>query len=901
MVFANYLFKNLALLIFLIVARAVFAGDFSFQQENFKTHKRWNFFINKSEVEIKHSGINLILGPQNQVIYNDMVLELTKIKDKNSYIKDISFINDDSLIKVTLASPAVEVFSFYKDSLNKYVIDFWINDDISRGISEQDPSKTLGKIKDTVVIKKQNNKKIIKPKINIQLKASSKPVIKDNHKKVVKKKIGFSKNSNFRDFRYGAPFIWDYEAMLPQFNYTVNLKSKTPEYFYPVKDVNYEESDQKAHLQLAINLFKKKKWGLMYKSLKLYEKKYLDQNIDFIQYLKGNAILRNSFKKEDKKAVKMAVNIMENISERTNNYDLKRGISKYLINYYVKNKEYVKALKKSKILYVVSKENFDIEESSESAESILYCLAKLSQLNIIQEFVKEKTIKKLVPKQTLIAYEYFTLLKIKDNKMVINKFEKIKKSLKQPIHRTILYNVAESYFREGKFQKSYKLFDKFVYENSFHSYSERARLRIALSYEFLDKEPLKTIELYKNAIDRSQSYNINYEASLRYVAFRILRNKKPSKEDWEVSSFMEIDEYKKKTISRNHLKLLWIVRLRSFIVQEKWDKALAYLNVIPLNSMLPSEKRVFQADGAEIIYGIISDFYKNSHYSKVVRAWSMYKDQYFAKVAADPFMNYIVGQSYIKLGLYQGFDKAYAIFEKIKDAPIKTFPNWTRKIKFNNTSRMLVELQLIKNIHIKNWSKMSLLINQLENEDSSYNKINYFKGILAYKQKKYKETEKHLETYFALDNGLNIQDVNELADVIMAYADSVYKSGKLDKFVKVSAAILNDTKSVSSNKFMKHVRERISYLELETLSGDKNSKTSLLVESKILKFLKTYPKSDYFGRVEYLLSMAYMENKKQKEGKDLLNKILADDRVSKYIKELAKTELSLIKIREKVL
>jgi TolA-binding protein len=75
----------------------------------------------------------------------------------------------------------------------------------------------------------------------------------------------------------------------------------------------------------------------------------------------------------------------------------------------------------------------------------------------------------------------------------------------------------------------------------------------------------------------------------------------------------------------------------------------------------------------------------------------------------------------------------------------------------------------------------------------------------------------------------------------------------------------------------------------------------LEVEKKIVDFKKAYPKSIYLGRVNFLLGQTFIQNKKVKEGKEMLSELVNDKNVSDYIKELAKSELSLINLKEKTL
>ena len=63
----------------------------------------------------------------------------------------------------------------------------------------------------------------------------------------------------FRDFRYGATIMWDYDPIIPMYKGVVNLKTKIPEVFYSIANRDFKKSEQEAHLQLTINLYRKKK------------------------------------------------------------------------------------------------------------------------------------------------------------------------------------------------------------------------------------------------------------------------------------------------------------------------------------------------------------------------------------------------------------------------------------------------------------------------------------------------------------------------------------------------------------------------------------------------------------------------------------------------------------------
>ena len=147
-----------------------------------------------------------------------------------------------------------------------------------------------------------------------------------------------------------------------------------------------------------------------------------------------------------------------------------------------------------------------------------------------------------------------------------------------------------------------------------------------------------------------------------------------------------------------------------------------------------------------------------------------------------------------------------------------------------------------------------------------------------------------------------IKDINELADLLNFYTDALYNSKQTGRFLKVSEALLSDVeKSEAKNKYLEEIKERVRYLGLEIYSGMGDDVSSLKVEELILDFNKKYPKSIYKGRVHYLLGKTYVQNKKLEEGMKVFNEIINDKDVSDYIKELAKTELSYIKIKNRTI
>jgi tetratricopeptide (TPR) repeat protein len=183
-----------------------------------------------------------------------------------------------------------------------------------------------------------------------------------------------------------------------------------------------------------------------------------------------------------------------------------------------------------------------------------------------------------------------------------------------------------------------------------------------------------------------------------------------------------------------------------------------------------------------------------------------------------------------------------------------------------------------------------------------YDKVDFYKGLIQYNRKNYRSAEESFENYLSSQDGERIFDPNDLALMLDAYTDSVYQLGDYKKFQKVSSAILSDTRNFGvKNQLMTKVKEKISYLNLEVLAGSNQKGTEYLLVARIKNFLKGYPKSVYKGRLQYLLGLALADTKKEKEAMKVFSEILEDESISEYIKEMVKSELSLLKIKNQTI
>jgi tetratricopeptide (TPR) repeat protein len=862
-------------------------------QEANTTHLRLNVFTDRNFLDVEKRGERILLRSLNQVVIEQLMDELNMRPPDKAYVSSFRLLQNAEgrvpTIELNLANPRVELFSFYRDRERRHVLDLWL-DQAQRNQKPTTVVESTPVVNKDEVARKDSTTQPARPR-TMRTAPPAAPAVATPAPAPV---------SHHRDFRYGASFIWDYAPMAPRPRDPVNLDRKTAEFFYPIRDRNIEESEEEAHLQLSINLYREEKWGLMAKSIQLFEQKYPGSSLSLVnEYLKANALIRENFDRGQSQPVKTAMTAYESLAQKSSDYEMRRGLNKYLITHYYNSGEMLRALQIAQRFYTDSRENFDYEETNYVVEMILSTLANLRRLDEIRQVTKDETIQKIVPAQLILAYEIFSLLSTGDADEVIKLYEEREKGLTRPVLGSILYNVAEAYFRRSNYEKAIGLYDTFVAENSQRTQASNARLRIALAYDLLDRDLDQTLQLYLNAINRSQDHEVSYEARIRYTALRSIRPLSIRDSDRERRIFLERDRRLMGEIRKEIREILWLTRLRTFIVDEKFQEALSYLTAIPMSTLTPAKQRVFEGDGAEIVFGLMKSHFKAGDYARVVQIWELYRDKYVSKVAEDPFVNFIVGKAYLKLGLYQGFDQLYQRFASLEATPQRTFPVWLERPRIGSDKEILGELQVIRNINLKNWDAALSEVGKLEALSPNRHKNFYYRGIIAYNRGQYREAVSQLETFLTRQSGPNPHDPDEVAQMLLGLSDSLYRLEEHDRFRRVATAILSDTRDFGAeHKYLKEVKEKVAYLLIENYAREMTDQAALTLEPMIVRFNQDFPDSTYKGRVQLLLGMAYVRNHKREQGKEVFEQLIQGSETSDVLKELARSELSLLRIKD---
>lgn len=894
----------------------------SLTQDSKKTYLRWQLSAEKEQLKINKSGTKVTIRTLDPDFFEKFSEGVAKITKNKNYHKNYKFIKPNVSgnpyeLQIDLANNTIELFNFYQDETKSYVLDFWVNQDLVQTKKAASAPKKIKVAKLPIVKKVKPKKKSKQEKANelFDIKKISKLELLDPDDILNRIKGG-----KIRDFRYGAAFIWDYKALIPPLEEDINLKIKAPDYLYTIKDRTYLDDEKEAHIQLNINFYKKEQWGLMTRSIDLYEQKYgKDRHRNINDFMRATSMIKNTIKQKlkpeflsqvgpdgeilppnefSKKGIFAAArNILTNIVDSTTEYELKKSILRYLIQHARDEDDYIQALNHSKSLYVSASEEFDDDMIIFSSRVILNSLAHLRQMDKIKSFLQNKAVMRVLPKQEGMAYIGYVNLSKGETDQVISNFKTKERSLVKPYHPSILFNTAEAYFRHAEYQKAVKLFDQFLKEYSRYSRSGDARLRVALSYDLLDREYKKVLRLYKDAINKSSDLKTRYEAKLRYVGLRVARNKKLDKQDKETIVFIDGDEGEKQRIDDNLKKLLWLVRLRTFLSTKQYDKALAYLASIPTEHLRAVDQRTFDAEGAEIVLGLIQANYLKEDYGRTVKVWEVYKGKYTDKVARNPYTSFIVSDSYLKLGLLDSYQRVVAELKTLAPDKVRRYPLWVDAHKEISIKDYIVELRINELMAQKKYKILkSFLDKNKTNKNINYN---YYNGLVSNRLQKYNESVSSIESLLVNPNTKNTLTPKQNLSMLEAYLDSLYEVADAARFRKNTAALLNDLRRRRAKRYNTLIT-RADYLYIESLFSEKKVDFGLL-KIKTKEFLGENKKVSYSPRVSFLNGVSLINDNEVEAGRKVLNSLINNEDTPEYLKGLAKTELSSLELKNRTL
>jgi tetratricopeptide (TPR) repeat protein len=268
-------------------------------------------------------------------------------------------------------------------------------------------------------------------------------------------------------------------------------------------------------------------------------------------------------------------------------------------------------------------------------------------------------------------------------------------------------------------------------------------------------------------------------------------------------------------------------------------------------------------------------------------------------VAKNLYLNFVVCDSFIKLGLYKSYDRALEGFKAVQKEEPRQFPIWVERVKETNLAEMIEELSLLRLVADQNWKGASdkLASYPVSLRDSL--NYPYYRGLVNFHEKNYTEAVVEFEKVLVKQNPDNQLTPRQTADLLMGYVESLYQLKDQNRFKTVIRALSQDINRSKSAPIL-NVSERVNYLLIETFAGEVSPEWKEL-EVMTKEFREKFQKSPYTARIGYLYGLSLIKNSRVAEGKEVLSLLTNDTNVPLHIKEMCRSELATLELAEKKL
>jgi|GEM_PF-5213908 len=770
------------------------------------------------------------------------------------------FLEKEKKIEITL-SDDVKTFYFTRPSGEAIVLDFWKE-------KSTIPSESQEKIKESNQKPIANKKKEKKTEVRVSVENKKRETASFLEPKAELKVESKVEQKDY-DLRYQLSYIWDYPAYSPVAAQLVDTKQKYIDFLYPPSFLEASEEEKK-YLDLIELYFKKRSYDSVFGVIEQFYKKYpqtkqrarLDYLILCIRWREG---------KKDKRTF----DLMEDLFYKSRYYPIEKALGYFLLEKYKQEKDFPSVLKIAKKLYFSAKQDFDYESSSLIIEQILYAQSSLRLYEEIQEVLNDPLIAKKIPAGSILNYKIYALVASGKEEKAIKEFEKNLEMFNVNVipKGEVFFNVGESLFRKGLFEKSIVAFDQFLEKNQIGIFSDRARLRIALATMILEDLKEKSFEkvsfLLKNAVNKNVDYETLVEAKIRFFSYHYFR-KNPDSTNRDF--YFDLDPSKE--ISENLKNFLMISRMRFFLHKGKYEEGFLYYSKIPLSSLSKHLKSILNYDYSEIVLGYLYTFFEKESYKKIIPMVEKLPKEIKNILNEDKRFLLLMGNNYQKIGIYHESQK---IIEKVA-----TLTNKEEKYPF------VVKMpnEDVFDLVVKNFLSQEKFTQAQEYLKNYPKKKELYDLEILFLQKKYSLVESKVEE--------NIIENKKQEKQICYYLESLYYQNKIEKFSQMIEASMKDLKTIERN----HCFERSFYLAIE-LEKNKKSKNSLEL---IRTFEETYHSSKYLSRVTYakgLILLKEENGKNKKEGREILGSLLKDEKTPLYLKNNIKSDLAYDRISQK--
>ncbi len=217
-------------------------------------------------------------------------------------------------------------------------------------------------------------------------------------------------------------------------------------------------------------------------------------------------------------------------------------------------------------------------------------------------------------------YKIYTFLKNGELEEVLKVFSNSK--MKRPFCESVYFNIGEALFRKKQYPRSIEFFRTFIaiYKNSKNV--NLALLRIGQLSERLSLPRYLAVESYLQVIGNSSVVEEVQEAKLRLFGADYLRNINKPNASKNILDDVISEISKDKS---NLLELKWILRIQSLYKDWPIERALEYVETLPINQIKNKEK--FNTLVSEIYFEKMSNLFLKKEYRELLKLSRTYKSK----------------------------------------------------------------------------------------------------------------------------------------------------------------------------------------------------------------------------------------------------------------------------------
>jgi len=228
---------------------------------------------------------------------------------------------------------------------------------------------------------------------------------------------------------------------------------------------------------------------------------------------------------------------------------------------------------------------------------------------------------------------------------------------------------------------------------------------------------------------------------------------------------------------------------------------------------------------------------------------------------------------------------------------VRRYPLWVKSHKNISIQDYIVELQINKYLKKEEFKQLENLLNK--NKTNKNINYKYYNSIVSHKLKKYNESVASVESILVKPNKNNILTPEQNLTMLATYLESLYEVASPVRFRKNIAALVNDLRRTKGKRYSTLIT-RADYLYIESLFSEKNINYSLL-RRKTTEFNDENSDSAYGNRITYLNGISLIKVNEVEKGKKILENLMSGKEVPEYLKGLARTELSSLKLQNRTL